>query len=549
MTEPATAIQGTWLAPQPIWMQWIELPNKSGGKPRKFPLYPGRNAAPRGKRRSMFNFPGDKAAQRAAYDAPENNIELDSVEDRGRLTTFANLELQHNARPGYALGPLPSGHILCGVDLDDCYTVDGALKTEMRGFYDAAVAAGALVERSINRTGLHVVWPAVPSQVPETRKDNVEVYSSGRYFAWGSEILHEGMGQSIDMTQVLALLPAPPQRERETVPEGELFNPKFRNNFLFDRMVMLHQTGLAGDALKDAVRAINDRMVSPLDDDELDDTVFKRIGKFKAPVHQPNESHFDVAPDLAKLQGRYIRLYDTPQVMQSLKGTRYVLDAFIEASALGMLWGPPGSFKSFIALDWSACIATGTPWFGLPVEQGPVIYIAGEGRRGIARRLHAWQQANSVSEVKNLYVSGGAVNARDSKFAEEIIEMSEQIGKPRLIVIDTLARNFGGGDENSAQDVGQLIDVVDRQLAQHLGATVLLVHHSGKDTAKGARGSSALKGAVDFEYEAQRKGDVLECTLLCHKMKDSEPQQPVALVMKKYGTFTAVQSEIDEMLS
>jgi RecA-family ATPase len=256
---------------------------------------------------------------------------------------------------------------------------------------------------------------------------------------------------------------------------------------------------------------------------------------------------------LAKLKGEYIKLYDQSQVMHSLHEVRYIIDGFIEAGALGMLWGPPGSFKSFIALDWALCVATGTKWFGLPVRQGPVIYIAGEGRRGIARRMKAWCTANSIdpASITDFYATSGAVNAREPHFAKEIVAMSEVIGKPALIVIDTLARNFGGGDENSAQDVGQLIDVVDRQLAQALGCTVLLVHHSKKEGGD-YRGSSALKGAVDFEYEVTRKGDTLECTLTCKKMKDSEQQKPVTFKLGKSGSFDPVISDdeaIAEMLS
>ena len=147
-----------------------------------------------------------------------------------------------------------------------------------------------------------------------------------------------------------------------------------------------------------------------------------------------------------------------------------------------MVWGPSSGFKTFIALDWALCISSGTPWHGRPVTQGPVLYIAGEGQRGIQKRIEAWKKANNVDDIGEFYVSTGAINARDPAAATEIIKIVERVGvRPVAILIDTLARNFGGGDENSTQDMGELLDVCDRMLAQRLGATTVLVHHSKKD--------------------------------------------------------------------
>jgi len=57
---------------------------------------------------------------------------------------------------------------------------------------------------------------------------------------------------------------------------------------------------------------------------------------------------------------------------------------------------------------------------------------------------------------------------------------------------------------------------------------VLIVHHSGKNGERGARGSSALKGAVDAEYEVSRSDEDKVIRLTPHKMKDADLPQPLA---------------------
>src|SRR5690349_6444293 len=69
----------------------------------------------------------------------------------------------------------------------------------------------------------------------------------------------------------------------------------------------------------------------------------------------------------------------------------------LELGTIGMLAGPYGSCKSFVALSWAASIATGAPWHGRRVARsGPVVYVAGEGASGIGPRLSAWEQAHGV---------------------------------------------------------------------------------------------------------------------------------------------------------
>lgn len=215
------------------------------------------------------------------------------------------------------------------------------------------------------------------------------------------------------------------------------------------------------------------------------------------------------------------------------KGARWLVRGWIEAGSLALLFGESTAGKSFQALDWAACIATATPWNGCAVQAGPVFYVAGEGKPGIGRRLAAWETHHGKPLVDApLYVSGRGAALMDEAealaIAQSVRQLSELHGAPALVVVDTLHRNMGQGDENSAEDVAAFLANIDRAIREPLGCAVLLVHHSGHGDKTRSRGSSAIRAALDAEFSLTLEGDLrrLECT----KQKDHEP--PPALTLE-----------------
>jgi hypothetical protein len=67
-----------------------------------------------------------------------------------------------------------------------------------------------------------------------------------------------------------------------------------------------------------------------------------------------------------------------------------------------------------------------------------------------------------------------------------------------VVVIDTLARAMPGKDENSATDMSAAIACAG-MISTAFDCLCILVHHSGKDASRGARGHSSLLGAADAE--------------------------------------------------
>ena len=220
-----------------------------------------------------------------------------------------------------------------------------------------------------------------------------------------------------------------------------------------------------------------------------------------------------------------------------VKPPKWMIKDFIEGDALVEVFGDPGSGKSFMAVDIACCVATGIDFHDRDVHTtGPVIYVAGEGRNGLARRFRAWSVRNRRPlDDAPLFISSAPAGLCDHEqeqmAARAFEDVKKEYGPPRLIIIDTVARNFGPGDENSTRDMTQFIQAVDRIRAEYR-ATVLLVHHSGHGDKSRARGAMALKGALDAEYRVDKQENSGIVLLNATKMKDAEMPPPMAFELR-----------------
>jgi hypothetical protein len=164
------------------------------------------------------------------------------------------------------------------------------------------------------------------------------------------------------------------------------------------------------------------------------------------------------------------------------------------------------------------------------VERGDVVYVCGEGAFGLKRLVAAWRQTRT-NDVPGFRVLPQSVSIVDSakNLAREILAAKLM---PHLIVIDTLNRCFGGHDENSTEDMGKFIKALDAMREMLPGITILVVHHAGKDTKRGERGSTALRGAADTMMRLASAKAGSRLTLRCDKQKDGEEFREIRLSLK-----------------
>lgn len=223
---------------------------------------------------------------------------------------------------------------------------------------------------------------------------------------------------------------------------------------------------------------------------------------------------------------------------------KWLVQGIVEQDSLVVVSGAPGSYKSFFALDLALALATGQPWHGRHVKGAPVLLLAGEGHGGLARRFQAWFKEYDLSAEKApVAISRHAGQMLDDKQYEYMVSEAKkrvvQWGRlPGLVVIDTLNRNFGPGDENSTEDVTKFLERCDRLRRVFPGVTVMIVHHVGHGAANRSRGSSVIGGTVDAEIILSRDREQKTgkpkpgARALFRKMKDAEEPAPFWLIPK-----------------
>lgn len=236
------------------------------------------------------------------------------------------------------------------------------------------------------------------------------------------------------------------------------------------------------------------------------------------------------APTVEQKRGRFEPIW--AKSFHTLPTPSYLVDKIIPAKALTAIYSPPAEFKTFVALDIAASVAAGIPALGkFRTERGDASYAAGEAPFGIARvRMPAWALARGIEmDPLRFAITPAVPLVQDPAQVEAFMEAVERSGlKPSLVAIDTVARAMGGLDENDARSAGLMVTASERIMAAW-DCSVVLIAHTGKDTAKGVRGSSALFAAVDACWRVSRTKETLAVTLSCEKMKDADPPPDIHL--------------------
>lgn len=247
------------------------------------------------------------------------------------------------------------------------------------------------------------------------------------------------------------------------------------------------------------------------------------MGAFEiaAALDERHRAEFGIK-DSHRLTGRAGKLADAMQPLGSVRPSlksRYLVKGWLDRGASSVLYAESNAGKTFMALDLAMHVAAGMDWHGHRVPTGdkwagPVVYVATEGGRGVHNRIEAMRRDNpalmAAAEADGRFLLMkeplDLCTSDDSQWLADALDTLPR--RPSLIVVDTLARAMGNGDENTAKDMGQIVRSIDH-LRAVTGAHVMLIHHSGKDASKGARGSGSLRAAVDTEIELTRADGVI----------------------------------------
>jgi hypothetical protein len=234
------------------------------------------------------------------------------------------------------------------------------------------------------------------------------------------------------------------------------------------------------------------------------------------------------------MENRFLTIED----LGNLPPPKWLVEGLFELNSLVMLVGPPGAFKSFLALDWALSMAAGRKWNSRQVAPCRVLYALGEGKASLLKRLNAWIWHNDLNEEEKAQLNANfrvtfhvPQMSMKSDVTTFITDLDVDNYAPDVLFIDTLARSLVGKDENSQLDAGLWVDGADR--LRQRGMAVVALHHTKKNTEFGLqyRGSSALRGAMDTELTLHRDPDGQKgcAKLACSKQKDHEEFEDVWL--------------------
>ena len=229
-------------------------------------------------------------------------------------------------------------------------------------------------------------------------------------------------------------------------------------------------------------------------------------------------------PTLGYMPAKFKFIHNA-DILKNLKPIEWRIRDVLVENSFYYNFGDSGHYKTFVELDRCLCIAAGIDYHGHRVKQGTVFYIAGEGQQGIGRRIAVWHAIHGtkaaevpffISETATQLMDPGAVG----EIRKAVDQMTAEYGPPALIAIDTLARNFGEGDENATKDMNRVISNMDASFRNDFLRS--LNHHTGLANKERARGSYALHCAADsaFRVILTDQGQVL---VECLKMKDAKP--------------------------
>jgi len=307
----------------------------------------------------------------------------------------------------------------------------------------------------------------------------------------------------------------------------------------------VRELGVSEETANDLMATWNERCEPPWEPDELADKIahaydYAQNGEGAWAVEAASSMFGGYAPpaDEKPAPSKW-KLY-FPKDQDAWPEPEWLIPGLLPKQGLAMIYGKPGTWKTFAALDLTLGLAAGLPtWGSSAAAPAPVLYLAGESPRGIGKsRRPAWQIFRGVERValdETFAIGPDMPKAYDPLQVRDMVEAVQATGyAPKIVVVDTLARFAAGLDENAAKDMGNAVEALDF-IAKAFDCLVLVLHHAGANTDR-VRGSSVIEGAFDTMIEAERFKGLPALALWVRKQKDApERAQPLTFEVRSFG--------------
>ena len=234
---------------------------------------------------------------------------------------------------------------------------------------------------------------------------------------------------------------------------------------------------------------------------------FKKPSEVVLSIVEAGEVIQELSPSESLVNQWQENTYRGSQILE-LEPQRWNVPGWIPSDSLTVVYAAPGVGKSFYALSLAIECARGGEWVGTKLEPVPVLYVAAERLTTLRDRAEAWSVRSEDLLPSNLLLPDFETPPQltNGNHIEALCQYIEA-EKVRFVVLDTYAMMTQGIDENSSQGTGEIMGALSRIRKATHGGSVMVVHHSGKDSSRGLRGSTALLAAVDMSIEIASGGD------------------------------------------
>jgi len=229
------------------------------------------------------------------------------------------------------------------------------------------------------------------------------------------------------------------------------------------------------------------------------------------------------APKLKVLQNW--SAFTLKNAYQPRSPVKYIVHGLIELPSLNIVFGSPGTLKSFLLADLACCVAGGIDWLSprpnqqgqaLKITQEPVVWIdLDNGKRRTHERFAAiGRNLNLLGDAPLFYYSmpSPSLNIKDDSHRDDLISIINFHGA-KLVIIDNLGAISGGADENSAEMIKVMLNL--RIVAEQTGAAIIVIHHQRKSNGTNGRRGETLRGHSSIEAS-------LDLALLVTREQDSD---------------------------
>lgn len=227
--------------------------------------------------------------------------------------------------------------------------------------------------------------------------------------------------------------------------------------------------------------------------------------------------------------------------LRALPPVQWRLKGILPYEGLAAMYGPSASGKSFLGFDAGVAISQGVDWFGIRTTKSTVVYVALEGESGFKNRVAAWELENGRPLPPDMFM---VLQPFHITKPEDVDELAAAVPFGSVVIVDTLNRAAPTSDENSSKEMGEILESC-KHLQALIGGLVVLIHHTGKDTSRGARGHSSFFAALDGAIEVERTATQRSWSVA--KAKDGQDGKSVPFELKLH--VLGVDPDGDEITS